>query len=145
MEDIMTLTLEEIKTILPHREPFLMIDRVTDYEPGKYCEAIRAISANEWFFTGHFSDYKVFPGVLIVESLAQAGAIAVLTLPENIGKKAFFRGIENMKFKKQVIPGDVLQINTQITLIRRGIGKGTGKAYVNGEIAAEGDISFVLL
>jgi len=141
----MTLSLEEIKKILPHREPFLMIDRVTDYEPGKYCKAIRAVNANEWFFRGHFSEFKVFPGVLLVECMAQAGAVAVLSLEENKGKTAFFRGIDNMKFRKQVIPGDLLEIDTTIMVLKRGIGKGTAKAYVNGEIAAEGDVSFVLL
>ncbi len=141
----MTLSLEEIKKILPHREPFLMIDRVTDYEPGKYCKAIRAVNANEWFFAGHFLEYKVFPGVLLVECMAQAGAVAVLTLPENQGKTAFFRGIDNVKFRKQVIPGDLLEIDTTITVLKRGVGKGTAKAYVNGEVAGEGDVSFVLL
>lgn len=141
----MTMSLEEIKNILPHREPFLMVDKVLDYEPGKYCKAVRAVNANEWFFQGHFSDYKVFPGVLIVESLAQAGAIAVLTLEENNNKLALFRCIDSMKFRKQVVPGDLLIIETEITLLKRGIGKGKGKALVDGEVAAEGELSFVLV
>jgi 3-hydroxyacyl-[acyl-carrier-protein] dehydratase len=141
----MTLSLEEIKQVLPHREPFLMIDRVLDYEPGKHCKAIRAVSANEWFFKGHFEQQKVFPGVLIVESLAQCGAIAVLTAEEYKGKVAIFRSIESMKFKKMVIPGDVMEVDTEITLLKRGIGKGRGVARVNGEIAAEGELSFVVM
>jgi len=141
----MTLSLEEIKLVLPHREPFLMIDRVVDYEPGKYCKAIRAVNANEWFFQGHFDAYKVFPGVLIVESLAQAGAIAVLTADEYKGKIALFRSIESMKFKRKVIPGDVIEIDTEITLLKRGIGKGAGIARVGGEIAAQGELSFVVM
>ncbi|HEX2998893.1 MAG TPA: 3-hydroxyacyl-ACP dehydratase FabZ [Armatimonadota bacterium] len=141
----MTLSLEEIKLVLPHREPFLMIDRVTDYEPGKFCKAVRAVNANEWFFQGHFEKQKVFPGVLIVESLAQCGAIAVLTAEEYKGKIAVFRSIESMKFKKMVVPGDLLEVETEITLLKRGIGKGSGVARVNGEIAAVGELSFVVM
>ena len=141
----MTLSLEEIKKVLPHREPFLMIDKVTDYEPGVYCKAVRAVNANEWFFQGHFSEYKVFPGVLMVESMAQTGAIAVLTVEEYKNKIAMFRGIDKLKFRKQVVPGDLLEIETQITLLKRGIGRGTGVARVGGEIACEGEITFVLV
>ena len=140
----MTLSLEEIKLILPQREPFLMIDRVMDYQAGKFCKAIRAVNANEWFFRGHFPDFKVLPGVLIVESMAQTGAIAVLTAEEYKGKNALFRGIEHMKFRRKVLPGDVMEIYTEITLLKRGIGKGEGNVYVNGEIAANGEISFVI-
>ncbi len=140
----MTLSLEEIKQVLPHREPFLMIDKVIDYEPGKYCRAVRAINANEWYFKGHFSDYKIFPGVLIVESMAQAGAIAALTHADYIGKLAFFRGIDKLKFKKKVFPGDVIEVYSEIVYLNRGIGRGVSKAFVNGEICAQGTLSFVL-
>ncbi len=140
----MKLTLEQIKEVLPHREPFLMLDRVTDYVPGDYANAIKAVSANEWYFQGHFEDYKVMPGVLMIESMAQAGAIAMLTLEENKGKLAFFGGIKKARFKKQVVPGDVLKIESKITRVMGNVGFGSGVIMVDGELAAEAELIFAL-
>jgi 3-hydroxyacyl-[acyl-carrier-protein] dehydratase len=140
----MKLNLEQIKEILPHREPFLMLDRVDDYEPGDYAEAVKAVSANEWFFQGHFEDYKVMPGVLLIEAMAQAGAIAMLTLEENKGKLAFFGGIKKARFKKQVVPGDLINIESKITRVMGNVGFGDGKVMVDGKIAAEAELIFAL-
>lgn len=140
----MKLNLEQIKEILPHREPFLMLDRVDDYEPGDYTKAVKAVSANEWYFQGHFEDYKVMPGVLMIESMAQAGAIAMLTLEENKGKLAFFGGIKKARFKKQVVPGDLLQIEAKITRVMGNVGFGSGKVLVDGKLAAEAELIFAL-
>ncbi len=140
----MKLTLEQIKEVLPHREPFLMLDRVVDYVPGDYAEAIKAVSANEWYFQGHFEDYKVMPGVLQIEAMAQAGAIAMLTLEENKGKLAFFGGIKKARFKKKVVPGDLLHISAKITRVMGSVGFGDGKVMVDGELAAEAELIFAL-
>ncbi len=140
----MKLSLEQIKEVLPHREPFLMLDRVENYEPGKFAEAIKAVSANEWYFQGHFEDYKVMPGVLQIEAMAQAGAIAMLTLEENKGKLAFFGGIKKARFKKKVVPGDMLQITAEITRVMGNVGFGAGKVMVDGELAAEAELIFAL-
>jgi 3-hydroxyacyl-[acyl-carrier-protein] dehydratase len=140
----MTLSLEQIKGVLPHREPFLMLDRVTEYVPGDYAKAIKAVSANEWYFQGHFEDYKVMPGVLLIEAMAQAGAIAMLTLEENKGKLAFFGGIKKARFKKQVVPGDMLNIEAKITRVMGNVGFGDGKVLVDGKVACEAELIFAL-
>ena len=140
----MKLNLEQIKEVLPHREPFLMLDRVDDYVPGDYTKAVKAVSANEWYFQGHFEDYKVMPGVLQIEAMAQAGAIAMLTLEENKGRLAFFGGIKKARFKKQVVPGDLLQIEAKITRVMGNVGFGDGKVMVDGELAAEAELIFAL-
>ena len=141
----MKLTLEQIKEVLPHREPFLMLDRVIEYEPGEYAKAIKAVSANEWYFQGHFEDYKVMPGVLQIEAMAQAGAIAMLTLEENKGKLALFGGIKKARFKKQVVPGDLLNIESKITRVMGNVGFGEGKVMVDGELAVEAELIFALV
>lgn len=110
----MTLTSDEIQKILPHRYPFLLVDKITDYEPGKYANGIKCVTANEMHFVGHFPQKKVMPGVLIIEALAQTGAIAILSEEENKGKIAFFGGIKNARFKRQVVPGDVLELHCEI-------------------------------
>jgi 3-hydroxyacyl-[acyl-carrier-protein] dehydratase len=138
------LNLEQIKEVLPHREPFLMLDRVEDYVPGDYAKAIKAVSANEWYFQGHFEDYKVMPGVLQIEAMAQAGAIAMLTLEENKGKLAFFGGIKKARFKKKVVPGDMLNITARITRVMGNVGFGEGNVMVDGEVAAEAELIFAL-
>ena len=135
-------TLADIKKVLPHREPFLMIDRVLECEPGKSAKAIRAVNANEWFFKGHFKDQKVFPGVLLIESMAQTGAFAVLMHPSNKDKNALFRGIRKLKFKRVIIPGDLIEIDVEITNMRPEIGIGKAKAFVDGELAGEGEMIF---
>lgn len=138
------LSIEDIKKILPHREPFLMVDRVDELEPGVSAKGVRAVNANEWFFQGHFGDYKVMPGVLIVEAIAQLGGIALLSAEEMKGKLAFLGRIKNARFKGKVVPGDVLQLETKIEDIRSGIGKGSGKAYVDGKLVASGEIIFAI-
>ena len=138
------LSVEEIKTILPHREPFLMLDRVEDYVPGEYARAVKSVSANEWFFLGHFAETKVMPGVLIVEALAQAaGILAVKTHDGDVRQENalyFFVGIDNSRFKRQVIPGDQLTLEVEMLRVARGIGKFRAVAKVDGEIAAEADL-----
>lgn len=139
------LTFDEIKKIIPHRYPFLLIDRIIELEDGKKCTGIKQVSGNEPFFQGHFPDYAVMPGVLIVEALAQVGAVAVLKLEENQGKLAMFTGIDKCRFKKQVTPGDTLQLEVEMTRVKGPLGKGVAKATVNGEIACSCEISFAIL
>ncbi|ATD31897.1 3-hydroxyacyl-ACP dehydratase FabZ [Macrococcoides bohemicum] len=139
------LTFDEIKKIIPHRYPFLLIDRIIELEDGKKCTGIKQVSGNEPFFQGHFPDYAVMPGVLIVEALAQVGAVAMLKLEENQGKLAMFTGIDKCRFKKQVTPGDTLQLEVEMTRVKGPLGKGVAKATVNGEIACSCEISFAIL
>lgn len=138
------LTNEEIKAIIPHRYPFLLIDRVLEVEEGKSARAIKSVSANEEFFNGHFPDYPVMPGVLIVEALAQTGAVALLKQEKNKDKLALFAGIENCRFKTQVRPGDQLTLEVEITRIRGPVGKGKGVAKVGDDIACETELLFAL-
>ncbi|MGK0553575.1 3-hydroxyacyl-ACP dehydratase FabZ [Macrococcus capreoli] len=139
------LTFDEIKKIIPHRYPFLLIDRIVELEDGKKCTGLKQVSGNEPFFQGHFPEYAVMPGVLIVEALAQVGAVAMLKLEENQGKLAMFTGIDKCRFKKQVTPGDTLLLEVEMTRVKGPIGKGIAKATVNGEIACSCEISFAIL
>ena len=141
----MQLSTEEIKKIIPHRYPFLLIDRVTDYEPGSWAEAVKCVSADEPFFSGHFPDYAVMPGVLIIEALAQTGAVAILSAPENEGKNAFFARIKDAKFKKQVTPGDVLHLRCDLTKQMGSFGTGTASAKINDEIACTAEFTFAII
>ncbi|WP_214268487.1 3-hydroxyacyl-ACP dehydratase FabZ [Staphylococcus pseudoxylosus] len=134
----------EIKEIIPHRQPFLLIDRVVEYEAGERCVAIKQVSGNEPFFQGHFPDYAVMPGVLITESLAQTGAVAILNSEENKGKLALFAGIDKCRFKKQVTPGDTLKLEVEITKMRGPIGKGNAKATVDGQLACSCELTFAI-
>lgn len=138
------LYIEDIKKIIPHRYPFLLVDRIIELDVGKRAVGIKNISANEEFFNGHFPDYAVMPGVLIVEALAQVGAVTMLKMPENEGRLAFFAGIDNCRFKRQVRPGDQLRLEVEITRFRGKIGKGKGIATVDGDIACEAEIMFAL-
>jgi 3-hydroxyacyl-[acyl-carrier-protein] dehydratase len=138
------LDIEQIKEIIPHRYPFLLVDRILEVEDGKSAVGIKNVSANEEFFKGHFPDYPVMPGVLIVEALAQVGAVAMLKKEENRGRLAFFAGIDNCRFKKQVKPGDQLRLEVEIVRLRGPIGKGKAVATVDGEIACEAEITFAL-
>ena len=130
----------EIQEILPHRYPFLLVDRITEIEPGKRAVGIKNVTANEPFFQGHFPGNPIMPGVLIVEALAQVAGVAALSLPENKGKLGLFAGIEGMRFKRQVVPGDSLTLEAEFTAMKMGIGKAQVRASVSGEPAAEGEI-----
>ena len=138
------LTVQEIKEIIPHRYPFLLIDRIVDLEEGQKAVGIKNVSANEEFFQGHFPDHPVMPGVLIVEAMAQVGAVAVLKMPKYAGKIAFFAGIDKVRFRKQVVPGDQLRLEVELTKIKGPVGKGSGKAYVDGQVAAEAELTFMI-
>ena len=140
----MQLNSDEIQKILPHRYPFLMIDRVEECEPGRYAIAKKCVSANEAQFQGHFPGLAVMPGVLILEALAQTGAVALLTEDENKGKVAFFGGAKNVRFKKKVIPGDVIELKCELTKRRGPIGAGKAVATVDGEIAVEAELTFAI-
>ena len=140
----MELNSNEIQEILPHRYPFLLVDKITDCVPGERATGIKCVTANEPYFTGHFPNYHVMPGVLIIEALAQVGAVSILTRPENKGKIAFFAGIKEAKFKKQVRPGDVLELSCVLTKQKGPIGFGEAVAKVDGKIAASAQISFAI-
>jgi 3-hydroxyacyl-[acyl-carrier-protein] dehydratase len=142
--ELFMLDIEQIKEIIPHRYPFLLVDRILEVEEGKKAVGLKNVSANEEFFNGHFPDYPVMPGVLIVEALAQVGAVAMLKKEENQGRLAFFAGIDNCRFKKQVRPGDQLRLEVEIVRARGSIGKGKGIATVDGELVCETDIMFAL-
>ncbi|MYL62331.1 3-hydroxyacyl-ACP dehydratase FabZ [Bacillus hwajinpoensis] len=135
---------QEIKKIIPHRYPFLLVDRILEVEEEVRAVGIKNVTANEEFFNGHFPDYPVMPGVLIVEALAQVGAVAMLKKEENQGKLAFFTGIDKCRFKRQVKPGDQLRLEVEIIRIKGPIGKGKATATVDGEVAAEAEIMFAL-
>lgn len=140
----MQLDINEIKEIIPHRYPFLLVDRISELEPGKRAVGLKNVTVNEPFFAGHFPDYPVMPGVLIVEALAQVGAVAVLHLEDNRGKLAFFAGIDKFRFREQVKPGDTLTLEVAFTRLKGPIGKGRGVAKVGDKTVAEGELMFAL-
>lgn len=140
----MALDINEIKKILPHRYPFLLVDKIEELEAGTKAVGYKNVTSNEPFFQGHFPEYPVMPGVLIIEALAQVGAVAILSLEENKGKLAFFGGIKNAKFRKQVVPGDVLKLETEIIKCKGPMGVGKAVATVDGKLAAEAEISFMI-
>ncbi|MBE5943517.1 MAG: 3-hydroxyacyl-ACP dehydratase FabZ [Lachnospiraceae bacterium] len=140
----MELNSNQIQEIIPHRYPFLLVDKITDYEPGKYAKGIKCVTANEMHFCGHFPEHHVMPGVLIIEALAQTGAIAILSEEENKGKIAFFGGIKNARFKKQVVPGDVLELECELTERKGPIGYGKAVAKVDGKVAVVAELTFAV-
>lgn len=140
----MELDIRQIQEILPHRYPFLLIDRVTDMEQGKWARAVKCVTANEPFFQGHFPGRPIMPGVLIMEALAQTGAAAILSEEENRGRLVVFGGIKNCRFKRQVTPGDVLELYCELTERRGPVGYGKAVARVDGQVAAQGELSFVI-
>ncbi len=135
---------EQIEQILPHRDPFLLIDEVVELDPGKRVVARRAVRAEDPWFAGHFPGRPVMPGVLIVEAMAQTGAIAVLFDEANRGKIAFFAGIDDCRFKRVVEPGDVLTLTCEIAEMRGPIGRGKATAYVGDVLAARGTLTFAV-
>ncbi|MCL2321330.1 MAG: 3-hydroxyacyl-ACP dehydratase FabZ [Oscillospiraceae bacterium] len=134
----------EIQKILPHRYPFLLLDRIDEIVEGKRAVGIKCVSANESYFQGHFPNEYVMPGVLIIEALAQVGAVIVLSIPENKGKLVYFAGIREARFKKKVIPGDVLKLEMDIIKAKGSVGFGKGTAYVNEDIVAEAELIFAI-
>ena len=136
------IDIQEIMKVLPHRYPFLLVDRVVEVTPGQSAIGIKNVSINESFFQGHFPGEPVMPGVLILEAMAQVGAIAVLTLPEMQGKIAYFAGIKEAKFRKKVVPGDTLRMECTMTTLRSRFGVGEAKAYVDGQLVCEATLSF---
>ena len=140
----MELNSNEIMAILPHRYPFLLVERITQCEPGKMAVGRKCVSVNEPFFCGHFPQYHVMPGVLILEALAQVGAVAILSEEENRGKIALFGGVKNARFKRQVRPGDVLELRCELTQRRGPVGFGTAEATVDGQVACRAELTFAI-
>ncbi len=140
----MELDILQIKEVLPHRYPFLLVDKVRDLEPGKKAVGIKNVTANEPFFQGHFPEKPLMPGVLMVEALAQVAGLTC-TIEGDRSKLGVFTGIDKCKFRRPVVPGDVLELHVEITTFRRGIGKAEGKAMVDGELACSCQLSFALV
>lgn len=135
----------QIQQIIPHRYPMLLVDRILEIEAGVRAVGIKNVSHGDPFFVGHYPDFPVMPGVLIVEALAQVGAVALLQMPENAGKLPIFAGIDGVRFKRQVVPGDVLRLEVELGKFRSGFGKGTATATVDGTLAARGELLFALV
>lgn len=140
----MQMNSNQIAEILPHRYPFALVDRIVDGEEGQWARGIKCVSVNEQFFCGHFPQEHIMPGVLILEAMAQVGAVALLSLPENRGKIALFGGVKNARFKRKVTPGDVLEMTCTLTKRRGPVGIGSCEATVNGEIACTAELIFAV-
>ncbi|GAB6172819.1 3-hydroxyacyl-ACP dehydratase FabZ [Paradesulfitobacterium aromaticivorans] len=136
--------IDKIQEILPHRYPFLLVDRIIEFEEGKRAVGIKNVSANESFFAGHFPKYPVMPGVLIMEALAQVGAVIVLSKEEYAGRIALLAGMDEVRFKRQVRPGDQLRLEVDVLRLKHGVGMAEGKAMVGDELAASGKLMFAL-
>lgn len=140
----MVLNSNQIQEILPHRYPFLLVDRITECEPGIRAKGRKCVSADEMQFAGHFPGKHIMPGVLIIEALAQTGAVAILTQEQNKGKIVLFGGIKQARFKRQVIPGDVLELSCEITASKGTVGIGSAQAYVDGELVVSAELVFAI-
>ena len=138
------LDVKQIEEIIPHRHPFLLVDYIEDYEPGEFAVGYKCVTFREDFFRGHFPQEPVMPGVLILEALAQTGAVAILSQPENKGKTVYFGGIDKAKFKRKVVPGDVLTLELEIIKQKGPIGMGTAKATVDGKVAVTAEMTFAV-
>lgn len=145
MELNLPLYAEDIRQILPHRYPFLLVDRVTEIEPGVRVKGYKLVTANEPHFTGHYPDYNVMPGVLITEAMAQLGGVVILSLPDFEGKRPLLSGIDGARYRGQVRPGDKLDLEIEIERLKGRMGKGKGTAYVDGKLVAEATILFVIV
>lgn len=138
------LTANQIQEILPHRYPFLLVDRITELEVGKRAKGFKNVTVNEEFFQGHFPGYSVMPGVLIIEAMAQVGGLALLSSDDFKGRIVFLTGVDNARFKRQVIPGDVLTMEVEFVKLRGTMGKGHGRVTVGDELVCEADILFAI-
>jgi len=138
------LNAKQIQDIIPHRPPFLLVDRVLELEAGVRAVGLKNVTMNEPFFVGHFPQFPVMPGVLIIEALAQVGSVAILSVEENRNKIGFFAGIDNARFRGMVVPGDTLRLEVSITRMKGSIGKGTGVASVDGKTVAEAELMFAI-
>ena len=138
------LDINQIKEIIPHRHPFLLVDSIEDYEPGEFAVGYKCVSYREDFFAGHFHQEPVMPGVLTVEALAQVGAVAILSLPKNQGKTAYFGAIDKCKFKGKVVPGDKLRLETRIIKRKGPVGVGEAIASVDGKVVVRAELTFMI-
>ena len=145
MELTLPMDTVAIRELLPHRYPFLLVDRIIELTPGERAVGLKNVTANEPFFQGHFPDYPVMPGVLIVEAMAQVGGVGLMSTGGYTDKLALFAGIDNVRFKRQVKPGDTLVMDIQLGAFRRGVGTGSAKATVDGDLACKGDLMFALV
>lgn len=139
------LDIKQIMAIIPHRAPILMVERILEMEPGKRAVGIKNVSINEPFFQGHYPGMPIFPGVLILEAMAQTGGVAIMSLPEYANKMPIFAGVDEVKFKRPVYPGDQLRLEVEIVTMKRGLGIGTGKAYVGDELKTEATLKFAMV
>ena len=144
MSTAVALTREQIEELIPHRPPFLLLDCVVELVPGERCHARRLVREDDWWFAGHFPGNPVMPGVLIVEALAQAGVVTALSHPANRGKLILFAGIDKVRFKRVVVPGDTLDLKVEVTMARSAVGRGKVSATVGGETACRGELMFAL-
>ena len=138
------LDVKQIEEIIPHRHPFLLVDYIEDYVPGEYAVGYKCVTFREDFFKGHFPQQPVMPGVLIVEALAQTGAVAILSQEENKGKIAFFGGIDKCRFKRKVVPGEKLRLETKIIKQKGPVGIGEAIATVDGKVAVKAELTFMI-
>ena len=143
-KELKHLDVKQIEEIIPHRHPFLLVDYIEDYEPGAYAVGYKCVTFREDFFKGHFPEQPVMPGVLIVEALAQTGSVAILSQEENRGKIAFFGGIDKCKFKRKVVPGDKLRLETRIIRQKGPVGVGEAIATVDGQVAVKAQLKFMI-
>lgn len=139
-----SLTIKEIQEIIPHRHPFLLVDAIEDYEPGKYAIGYKCVTYREDFFKGHFPQEPVMPGVLAIEALAQVGAVAILSLEENKGKIAYFGGIQNCRFRGKIVPGDKVRLETSIMRKKGPVGIGKAVASVDGKVVVSAELTFMI-